>query len=332
MSGFFVDSQWREDVIYHLAMTSLTLKLCARKAAVVVAVFCAVGCEEKRHSADWWQGEQERLELTHRLELQQFRFEQAYSREFEEFQKLQRSTSATAGLLKSLRQQHLELSEDVESLQNHWAQFRESILRDQRQRAVGKVFETISLTSGKTYENVSVASIDDAGVTIRHADGSARLRFADLNAGQRLFFGLEADLALAAAEKESQDALAYEQWINERMVSIQQQKAEASALTRRDQVAAAELRESQASQLLAASSARALAQPARSVSGRSWSYYDSYPRYSRYTNYGSYVPSVRYGYYSQPNSTRCYTRQAVVEQMGNTFRQSFADTTIRNIP
>jgi len=299
------------------------LKLNARNAAAILAAWCAVGCDGDRHVADWWRGEQERLELGQRLKLQQFRCDQANFREFEEFQKLRQSTGQTATLLNSLRHQQLALAGEVESLQGQWAEFRESTLRHQRQRAIGWTFETFTMVSGRTYEKVSVASIDDAGVTIRHTDGSARLRFADLNADQRLFFGLEEDLMLAAADRETENAAAYEHWIDERMASLERDKAEASEISRRDELAAARLRESRANQLLAAANARALAQPAKTVTSRSWSDYD------RYSGYGAYRPTFyRYVYYPQSNYGSCNSsssRQAVVDQMGAAFRKSSSD-------
>jgi mRNA-degrading endonuclease YafQ of YafQ-DinJ toxin-antitoxin module len=319
-------------------MTPYTHKQLASGAAVIVAALLAVGCGKNQDQAGWWQGEQQRIELSHQLELKKYRFEQAYSRDFEQLQKLRRSTSATFPLLISLRQQRLALGERIESLEGQWAGFRESTIREQRQHAMSKTFDKFSLVSGRTFAEVSVASIDDSGVTIRHADGSARLRFADLDARQRVYFGLEADLALAAEEQESRDAADYERWVAARMVVIDEKKLKDSENARRDELEIRRLRAESAARLAANSNVRPLARPATNVGDRSWSYT------SAYSNYRAYRPAYRYVYYyntpsynyCQPSPYTVYpgraTRPYVYTPPVVPSRKSFADTTIPSIP
>jgi len=317
-------------------------KQLASGAAVIVAAFLAAGCGKNQDRADWWQGEQQRIELSQQLELKKYRYGQAYSRDFEQLEKLRRSASVTGPLLKSLRQQRLALGERIASLEGEWAGFRESTIREQRQHAMSRTFEKFSLVTGRTFADVSVASIDDSGVTIRHADGSARLRFADLDAKQRVFFGLEADLALAAEQQETQDAADYERWVQARMVVIDEKKLKDSENARREELESRRLRVESAARLAANSNVRPLARPATNVGSRSWSYS------SAYSNYRAYRPTYRYVYYyntpsynsssynCQPSPYSVYPGRVANPYIYTppvvTQRKSFADTTIPSIP
>jgi len=190
-----------------------------------------------------------------------------------------------------LSQQRLALQAELEEMQSQWTDFRRSTIREQRQRAMGKTFEVLQSSSGRTFNDVRVSVIDDGGVTIRHADGSARLGFEDLDARQRAFFGLEADLSLAAAEKESRDAAAYERWVEAGLAQNEAKSQRASEIAMRE---AADARRKQTALLgrqLAAANERPLAQVATSVGNRSW----SSSRYS--SSYQTYRPTYRYVYY-----------------------------------
>ena len=60
-------------------MLSQSLKQAVTRAAVTVAALVIVGCEKNQDLTAWWQGEQQRIELRHQLELKKYRFEQVYS-------------------------------------------------------------------------------------------------------------------------------------------------------------------------------------------------------------------------------------------------------------
>ena len=302
--------------------------------AMIVAAVLAAGCGKRQDTVDWWQAEQERIELSQQLELKNYRFEQTYSRDFEQLESFRRSTKVVGPQLISLRQQRLTLGNQIESLEGQWGHFRESAIRDQRQQAMRKTFEKLTMVSGRTFENASVASIDDAGVTIRHTDGSARLRYADLDAKQRIFFGLEADLAQAAEEKEAQDIAAYENWVETQMLALNEKKMKESAVAERVESANQRTRAVRAAQMVTAANVRPLAQPASNVSNRSWSY-------SRGSS--NYRPSYRYVYYDNSPAYNCqsygysvYPSRPLPPNAYNppvvTQRRSFADTTLPSIP
>jgi hypothetical protein len=302
-------------------MKSLSCKPLAKAAAIIAASLCAAGCERNQARAGWWEGERERIELSHQLELKKYRFEQSAGNDLAELEKLRAVAAQSAGAMKSLRQQRVTLSQQVESLEGQWAGFRESAIRSQRQRAMGKTFDELRLATGRSFKSVAVVGIDDSGVTIRHAEGSARLRFADLDAKQQTFFGLEADLALAAREKEKMSAAEYEQWIATRMASIEGKNDAIAAAARRDELAAQQRRAVLAEQQLAAFKARPLGQPASSFGNRSWS--SSY-----YPSYRSNRSTYRSNYYNTPDSYGSCQSVAPIQSYRDTSRRRhISDTT-----
>lgn len=271
----------------HLShLTRFTLNAFAAATALLV-----VGCGESGRDSAWWHQEEERIGLEHQLELKKFRFDQVFSNDFNELQSLKKSTTEVSASLNELRSQKKELTAAVESLESQWGEFRRTAILEQRQRASGKVFEEMTLASGRSFQKVFVSSIDDGGVTIRHADGSAKLRFDDLNAEQRLFFGLEEDLAKVARDEEAQNAVAYERWIDTRLVAMNEQKQKHSAIERREEIAEQKARASSmasARDLLAANTSP-LAQPAKSFASVRSNRYYSY----RYRSYRTYTPFYR---------------------------------------
>lgn len=268
-------------------------KQCALQLFAAAVALLAVGCGDKRPDAAWWQGENERLALEHELNLKTFRFEQAYSNDFPELEAVRRSSASIAAALEQLRLRKGELSMAVASLDSQRDEFRRTVISQQRQRAIGAKFDEMTLASGRSFRTVSVSGIDDAGVTVRHEDGSAKLRFGDLDASQRQFFGLEKDLAMAAEGQEKQDAIAYERWVDSRLVAMQEDKLDQqkeAAKDRREEIALKRARASAAARNLVAANTSTLSRSSSSVGTRSW----------RYSSYRTYRPTYRSVCYSTP--------------------------------
>lgn len=296
-----------------------------------------MGCEKQNDSAAWWGGEQQRTELSNQLELQKFRFEEIHTGDLAQLDGCLSKSKAASAQAASLRRERDDLGEVVKSLERRLADFKETTLRSQRQQAMRKTFETLHLASGRTFENVSVSTIDDSGVTIRHTHGSARLRFQDLDPRQQQFFGLEADLALAAHEKEAREAVAYEHWIAKQM-EITRLSETAVASVRRINKPASLTRQSDSPALrIVASNVRPLAQPARSVGSGDYRNY-------RYSSYRSCRPTYQNVYYDAPHCMG-YPNNGIVPYSSqhcpveyfhhpavNTHKPSFANTTIPSDP
>ena len=184
--------------------------------ALTVAVFFSVSCQRDENQAEWWQGEQERIALSHQVELKEYRFSKNQVSGHEEMVKMRLLIKTNM----DLSQRRITLEDEVGLLEGELASFKQSAIPGQRDLALSRTFETMVLPSGRTFMQVKVAAIDDVGVTIRHAEGSARIKFSNLNSEQQAFFGLEMDLALVAEKKERESAVAYERAVDSQLAAM----------------------------------------------------------------------------------------------------------------
>lgn len=313
--------------------------------AITMASLSSVGCHKDQAQAEWWQGEHARITLVHQVELEHYRVSQGNFSGFAELKRLGGLTQDRAGRLESLGRQRRALNEELALLERKWIDLQETTIRNQRNRAIGRTFKSFESASGRQFQEVSVAAIDDAGVTIRHTDGSARLRYADLNPEQQVLFGLDADLASAAEKRESMAAITYEREIDGRMAVLQEQEKKNAERIRRDELSSKRSSSLLAAQQVDTSKARPLARAATPFGGRSWgnSGYSSYRSSYRYSGYRSY-PSYRYVYnyvvpspgrYGPTTPTTRYTeaaRSGCDSPSAASGRQSFANTTLPYIP
>ena len=272
---------------------------------VVALVALLPGCKKQQDATAWWAGEQERTELTQQLGLQNFRFDEIHAGDVARLGNFRAESKATHCRAESLRHEQQELNGVVESLQRRLAEFKESTLRNQRQQAMQETFQTFSLASGRRFENVTISAIDDAGVTIRHTHGSARLRFQDLDAQQQQFFGLEEDLAHLANVEEAHQLIAYERWAaRQTEITRINETATAQANQRREVTSLQKELDSPAPQIIA-SNVSTLAQPAKSVGSGSHRNY-------RYSSYQNYRPTWRYIYNDGQNCSNHTATETIV--------------------
>ncbi|RYD21682.1 MAG: hypothetical protein EOP88_10490 [Verrucomicrobiaceae bacterium] len=201
-------------------MQLIHLKRSALHLFATATALLVIGCGDKRLDSAWWQGEEERIGLENDLQLKTFRYDQVYTDDVNQLDALNESNETSGARLTTLRAQRMELAASVISLESQRGEIRRTAILGQRERAKGGTFEELTVLSGKTFRAVTVSGIDDAGVTIRHEHGSAKLRFDDLTADQKHIFGLEEDLAVAAEGQEKQDAVAYERWVSNQMVAV----------------------------------------------------------------------------------------------------------------
>ncbi len=307
---------------------------------VGLVALLSASCDTKQDQAEWWRGEQERLELSQTLKLKQFRFELSGHEEWVALEPLLLSNQESGKLIKTLQQTRADLEREVHSLQDTLVAFRADFIQSQRRSAIGTSFEEFSSGDGRVFQNARIVDIDDAGVTIRHDDGSARLRYGDLDARQREMFGLEQSSAQAAIAEEARQASAYESWVDGQVAVVREKQALASAAALRSQEAAKRSRELAVSRELVAAANRPLAQPSTSLGNRYSTYYSG--------NYSTLRParnSYRYVYYNQsPSYSYGYNPYRRVSQSlprpqpsacppANMSRsQSFSNTTLPYIP
>ena len=305
--------------------------------ALTVAVFFSVSCQRDENQAEWWQGEQERIALSHQVELKEYRFSKNQVSGHEEMVKMRLLIKTNMDLIRNLNQQRITLKDEVGLLESEFASFKQSAIPRQRDRALGQTFETMVLPSGRTFMQVKVAAINDAGVTIRHAEGSARIKFSDLNSEQQAFFGLEMDLAVAAEKKEFESAVDYERAVDSQLAAMKgREKLNTETAQRKDQSLQAR-RAQIASRQIASTNVRRLAQPATSFGNRTW---DSF---SSYSTCRSYRATYRYVYYSSPRDVQpCQSAYSEKYSQRSMFKatsspvvtkcKSFAETTLPSIP
>lgn len=265
---------------------------------LVSVPFLLVACDGNERQSLVWMQEQEKIELTHQLELKNYRLSQANTGEVAQLQEVRTQILRNTGALSSLQERKAVVSEQLDLLKTQWAQLKESTISERRRMALGKTFDRLELASGRKFEKVSVVSIDDAGVAIRHTDGSARLRYSDLDDSQRVLFGIEADSALVALEKEAADTSAYEKAVVTSIAAVQEKKREEAAkrtiqLAKLEQAASKE-RLANVTEPVVSSRPRELAEPAVPVGSRTSRYYNN-------TYYRDRNNSSRYVYYYTPS-------------------------------
>jgi len=189
-----------------------------------------------------------------------------------------------------------------------------------RAEALGKPMETFRTMEGRTYRDVLITKIDGGGVSFKHADGVARLRFDELSPGQRKYFGLDEETAVEIYRKEAERRAAYEKLVEirteERRVRAEKEATEREEARQNAMAAAAE------------ESAKAVVEPAATIPPyptikrvdtrvrRSRSHGSSYsPFYGGYHGYSPYS-SYRSSYYSgwHPGSYHCPTPSIIIRR------------------
>jgi hypothetical protein len=268
--------------------------------------FSALACDRgsDQGQAEWWQGERERVEVSQQLELANLRLGMAASEDFQDLQSLASKNAAAARLLSELRVRHVGLERELGELEAGAEGFRAAVLKQRRQEALGASYATLRVGANREFQQVSVLAIDDAGVSIRHSDGTARLRFADLDAAQRVQFGLDEELAVAAYQREAVQVAAYERQLDAELASLEEKKARQESKVERDGLLASRKYQSLLASQRSSASVSPLSKPASSFGNGSY----------RYSSYRSYRPNYRYVYYQTP--TPAYCRPMISIQTG----------------
>ena len=95
-----------------------------------------------------------------------------------------------------------------------------------RAEETGKKYKEFETVSGRVYRDVTITEITDAGISITHADGLARLRFEHLKPEQRKDFGITKEGALAVYAEEMKVQAAYEAKVEAQQKEQQKAKDE----------------------------------------------------------------------------------------------------------
>lgn len=202
-----------------------------RPIVLVGAVCTLVSCGKRSSEARWWELEQTRIGLDCQLRLATYRWEAADKNRasFTNYQQMIEINERNTELIESMRVQKKVLHGEILATQNEWDKSRDLHKKTRRSNLIGKTFEVLSLEDGRHFNKVRITNIDDAGVAIRHSDGTARLDIHDLGEQKAAEFGIEKASALVALAKEEQQAIAYEQWHFSMMRSLEMLRIEKNA-------------------------------------------------------------------------------------------------------
>lgn len=312
-------------------MPPKTPRILASGAGVLALLFSLSACDRQNEQAERWRIERERVEVGQQLELAKLKLGMAASGDFEALEVLRAENERNEGLVVDFKGRRGDLQRELAELEQSAEDFRTGVLKRRRHEMLGTSFETLRVGSDRAFEQVSVLAIDDAGVSIRHLHGTARLGFSDLDAGQRIQFGLDEELAESAQKREAAHVAAYERQIDAELASLEEKKARRDSVAEReDRLASTRYQNLLASQRSSAS-VSTLSKPASTFGSGSY----------RYSSYRSYRPNYRYVYYQTPTPSYCrplisiQTGRAVgvgcMSPIGTTQRR-FSETTFTSTP
>lgn len=171
--------------------------------------------DKKQKQSAWWVGECEREELAGRVKLLELRLssKEAVSAKKSSADDFLGKKEAAARLAE-LGGRKEELEQTISAIASVWQALDAERIRVARENAVGATWEEI-VFKDRTYYDAKVVLIEDAGVTLAHRHGLAKLRISDLDEEQRDFFGLDEESSRLAMKRELQNAANYHMWVDE---------------------------------------------------------------------------------------------------------------------
>ena len=308
-----------------------TRRILANGAGILALLLSLSACDRQNEQAERWRIERERVEVGQQLELAKLKLEMSASGDFEALEVLRAENERNEGLLVDFKVQRVALQRELSELDRSAEDFRMGVLKKRRHEMLGASFETLLVGSERAFEKVSVLAIDDAGVSIRHLHGTARLGFSDLDAGQRVQFGLDEELAESAHQREAAHVAAYERQIDAELASLEEKKARQDSATEREERSASTKYQNLLASQRNSASVSPLSKPASTFGSGSY----------RYSSYRSYRPNYRYVYYQTPTPSYCrpmisiQTGRSVgvgcMESIGTTQRR-FSETIFTSTP
>ena len=179
---------------------------------------------DARMDPGWWRLEADRVELVQEIKFLKMRLGEETAGK--DYSALTVKVAKDETLLGELKATAEAIRTDISGLAAAAQKQREAWVSETRARAIGRNFESLAGASGRTYEDVVITKISDVGIEFRHSTGSARLPATELSSALHDVFALDSGDALAAIEKERAAAVAYEAWIDNRMVSVDAERKE----------------------------------------------------------------------------------------------------------
>jgi hypothetical protein len=184
----------------------------------MVLVSCDRTGNQSRKDPESIRLESRRVELEHKVAVAQLKADRVARRTSLDTTSVQ-DLSGLSARRRELSSRKTELEAEIRSLEDGLLLARAAQLEKARSLMLGKDLPSLQSRTGRVYEQVKIVSIDDSGVQIRHASGSARLGCSELSESQWEQFGLDEGLAKAARLAEDRQRMAYEEGIDRELAA-----------------------------------------------------------------------------------------------------------------
>lgn len=251
----------------------------------------------------WLNLEAERVKLAHQVELLELRLSKVANRDEERV--------GLSARLDQEAERHALLREKAGILKDEMAEHmvrmdreRTEWLQASRSEAVGRSFERLVGTRGRTFEEVVITRVTDVGIEFRHATGSARLAANELTSSQQGLFGIDPGIAGEALHAEKAVARAYESWVDERVAVAKAEHQVAESQRMAAEAARPKARPQPVVASVASANTRLRDEPRNVGRERSTIWYPSSYYYSR-NRYSYYRPGCT-TYTPSPYAVRSY--------------------------
>jgi hypothetical protein len=128
---------------------------------------------------------------------------------------VQEDSALTAGYRSDLKQYAGQLRDAMAEQREEMAALRSEWIRKTRLDAVGRTFDTLAGTDGRTFQHAVITRVTDVGVEFRHSTGTARLAAHQLSAEQQDAFALDTAVAYEAIQEENALASDFASWVDQ---------------------------------------------------------------------------------------------------------------------
>jgi len=230
-----------------------------------------------------------------------------------ELRSLQDELAGKRAELNALREARRRLSAELIVIEEHSAAWVREWRDTQRQIAVGERYPSIKTLDGRLFSDAEIVAVTGAGIEVRHANGTARVRCDQLPSewAERFVWKASEQEGVLAAEREQ--AAELDRQVAARMEIDEKRQEKRLAAEEAAESRAALARASRQRVAAASNYSSPLAEPARQVSNRTYYYrtwndwnrrYCSQLHYRRSASYPSYrsYPSYGAGSHSRPIS------------------------------
>lgn len=207
-----------------------------RLLAILALAALTPACSDNEQDSLSWENEKTIIELTNQLKLEKLRLElspQPPATSHPTQHHLH--PAAIRSDIRLLTSHKASLESEINQLSHGWDNFRRHILMEKRASLSGTSLAQYNPGNSKTYQNVTITSIDDSGVAIKHSEGTARLRYTDLTPEEQSHFGLDAEFSRQALTAERQQRIAYEKSMQKAMAAKETERLATAQIQKRQE-------------------------------------------------------------------------------------------------